>query len=74
MQNATRVEYVSNGHLTSGYVIDQMESPLTGKYRLLVADRPGDDPTVDGKWIDAIDCEECDPRYYRNGQHLSQFI
>ena len=70
------VEYeTTHGTLCGGYVIDQGESPLTGRYRLLVADSPHDSPADDGKWINAADCEEVDNRPgWRNGQHIGQFI
>jgi hypothetical protein len=72
--NATPVEYDHNGNTVAGWIIDSMESPLTGKLRFLVADSPNDCPTVDGKWVDAIDCEEPEEPGFRNGQCLSQFI
>ena len=69
-----QVEYATaHNTLCRGYVIDSMESPLTGKCRLLVADGPNADPRTDGKWLDARDCEEVDDTR-RNGQSLSQFI
>jgi len=70
--SATPVEYDHNGNTVSGWVIGMAESPLTGKLRFLVAGSPNDCPTVDGKWVNALDCWEPDQR--GNGQCLSLFI
>ena len=69
----TTVIYESeHGTPVEGYIIDEAESPLTGKYRFLVADSPNDDPQEDGKWVDADKCWE--PPVHHPSQTLSCFV
>ena len=69
----TVVQYVSeHGTTVEGWVIDSMDSPLTGKFRLLIADSPNDSPEVDGKWVDSDKCWE--PPEPHPSQILSCFI
>lgn len=71
------VHYVNGSETVAGYVIDAETSPLSNRRRYLVADRPGDDPSEDGKWIYASDvlhlCFECEERFacgIHAGKHL----
>lgn len=51
------VEYVSqHGTTVRGYILDEHESPLTGKMHWLIADSPNDDPDEDGVRVDVDVC------------------